>query len=158
MKAVVQRVSRAQVRVDGTTLGSIDAGLLVLLGVEREDSEADAIFLAQKIANLRIFSDEEDKMNLSLLELGGEILAISQFTILGDTRKGRRPSWHAAAEPEVANRLYERFIEACQELGVRTEFGRFQAKMSVELVNEGPVTLWVDSRISRRGQVKELEP
>jgi D-tyrosyl-tRNA(Tyr) deacylase len=155
MKAVIQRVSRAEVSVDGEVIGRIGRGLLVLLGVERDDSEQDAEFLARKIANLRIFDDEAGKMNYSLLEIDGEILAISQFTLLGDTRKGRRPSWHAAAPPERANELYEHYVAACRRLGVRTACGQFQARMRVELVNEGPVTLWVDSRISRRGHPKD---
>jgi len=136
-------------------IGQIGQGLVVLLGVERGDTEEDAVFIAEKIANLRIFEDGDGKMNHSLLEIGGGILAISQFTLLGDTRKGRRPSWHLAAEPAEANRLYQRYIEASQELGIPVAQGEFQAMMSVALVNEGPVTLWIDSRMSRRGHVKD---
>jgi D-tyrosyl-tRNA(Tyr) deacylase len=143
--AVVQRVSRATVRVNGRVTGEIGAGLLVLLGVRQGDGDADAGWLAAKIASLRIFPDAEGKMNRGLDEAGGAMLVVSQFTLLGDCVKGRRPSFTHAAPPEVANRLYERFCSAVRELGVRVETGVFQAMMEVELVNDGPVTLLVDS-------------
>jgi D-tyrosyl-tRNA(Tyr) deacylase len=151
--AVVQRVSRAAVRVDGRVTGEIGAGLLVLLGVRQGDGDADAAWLAAKITSLRIFPDEEGKMNRGLDEVAGTMLVVSQFTLLGDCVKGRRPSFTRAAPPEEANRLYERFCSAVRELGVRVETGVFQAMMEVELVNDGPVTLLVDSGLwkARRG-------
>ncbi len=145
MRAVVQRVSGARVEVDGKVTGEIGAGLLVLIGVTRSDSEKDADFLAEKIVNLRIFADENGKMNRSLLESGGGLLAVSQFTLYGDCRKGRRPSFDAAAPPDQARALYERFIEAAGSKGVRVETGIFQAHMSVSLTNDGPVTLVLES-------------
>jgi D-aminoacyl-tRNA deacylase len=145
MLAVVQRVSRAVVRVDGRVTGEIGAGLLVLLGVRRGDDDADAAWLAAKVASLRIFPDEERKMNRGLDEANGSMLVVSQFTLLGDCVKGRRPSFTDAAPPEEANRLYERFCQAAAALGVRVQTGVFQAMMEVELVNDGPVTLLVDS-------------
>lgn len=144
MRAVVQRVSQAQVRVEGRTVGAIATGLLVLLGVQQGDSEADARWLADKILNLRIFEDSEGLMNRSLLEVKGSLLVVSQFTLLGDCRKGRRPSWHEAAPPDLAQSLYEIFLALCRE-HVPTESGVFQAMMQVDLVNEGPVTLLLDS-------------
>jgi D-aminoacyl-tRNA deacylase len=145
MRAVVQRVTGARVEVDGKVVGEINAGLLVLIGVTRSDSEKDAHFLAEKIVNLRIFADENGKMNRSLLESGGALLAVSQFTLYGDCRKGRRPSFDAAAPPEQARALYERFIDAVRAEGVRVETGIFQAHMSVSLTNDGPVTLLLES-------------
>lgn len=146
MRAVVQRVSRAQVTVDGAVTGAIQQGLMVLLGVAEGDTEADAVALAEKLVGLRIFTDDADKMNLSLLETGGGMLVVSQFTLLGDCRKGRRPSFIAAARPEVAVPLYERFVREVAARGVPVGTGRFQEHMEVELVNDGPVTLLVDSR------------
>ena len=146
MRAVVQRVSEAAVRVDGETVGEIRGGLLVFLGVGREDQEKDADFLAGKIANLRIFPDEAQKMNLSLLDAGGAMLVVSQFTLHGDCRKGRRPAFTAAAPPEQAEPLYERFVAQVENLGVRVAAGRFGAMMDVQLVNDGPVTLLLDSK------------
>ena len=146
MRAVVQRVSRASVKVDGETIGQIGAGLLVLLGVAQDDSEADAVYLADKIAGLRIFEDAEGKMNRSVVEAGGALLAVSQFTLFGDVRRGKRPSFDAAARPERANALYEYFVAKVRATGLRVETGKFQAMMHVELVNEGPVTILLDSR------------
>lgn len=141
MRAVVQRVRQASVTVDGVTVGAIGAGLLVLLGVAQEDTEASAAWLVEKILGLRIFEDAGGKMNLSLLETGGALLVVSQFTLYGDTRKGRRPSFDRAARPEQANRLYERFVELARARGVEVQTGVFQAMMQVALVNDGPVTL-----------------
>jgi D-tyrosyl-tRNA(Tyr) deacylase len=146
MKAVVQRVSSARVEVDGETTGEIARGLLVLLGVAREDEEKDAAWMAEKIVGLRIFEDDEGKMNRSLLEVSGALLAVSQFTLLGDSRKGRRPSFIAAAPPEIAEGLYRSFVSKTRSLGARTETGKFQAQMAVHLVNDGPVTILLDSR------------
>lgn len=146
MRAVVQRVSGASVTVDGAVTGAIEGGLMVLLGVRREDTEADAAYLLDRILGLRIFADGEGKMNLSLLDTGGSLLVVSQFTLYGDTRKGRRPSFDLAAPAEQARALYERFVELARARGVKTETGIFQAMMSVSLVNEGPVTLLVESK------------
>ncbi len=146
MRAVLQRVSRAKVSVNGEIVGEIGAGILVLLGVANEDSEKDAIYLAAKIVNLRIFEDENEKMNLSLLDTGGELLVVSQFTLYGDVRRGRRPSFVEAAAPEQANRLYEFFVSEARRQIKTVETGRFQAMMQVELVNDGPVTILLDSR------------
>ena len=146
MRAVVQRVSEARVRVDSEVVGEIRAGLLVFLGVGDEDTEKDVDFLAEKIANLRIFPDEAQKMNLSLLDAGGAMLVVSQFTLHGDCRKGRRPAFIAAAPPEQAEPLYERFVAQVEKLGPRVAAGRFGAMMEVELVNDGPVTLLLDSK------------
>jgi D-tyrosyl-tRNA(Tyr) deacylase len=137
----VQRVSQASVTVEERVTGAIGAGLLVLLGVSREDDEARTVWLVDKILGLRIFEDEAGKMNLSLLETGGALLVVSQFTLYGDTRKGRRPSFDAAAPPECARRLYEFFVDTARRRGVQVETGEFQAMMRVSLVNEGPVTL-----------------
>ncbi len=145
MRAVIQRVSSAQVEAEGAITGKIDAGLLVLLGVAKPDTEADANFLVEKIVNLRVFPDTQGKMNLSLLDIGGALLVVSQFTLYGDCRKGRRPSFDAAGPPELARRLYERFIELARTRGVRVETGVFQAHMHVSLVNDGPVTLIVET-------------
>src|ERR1700756_4482688 len=145
MRAVVQRVSRAKVSVEGRVTGEICAGLMILLGVGREDTPAVAAGLAEKTANLRIFEDENERMNRSLLDVKGAALVVSQFTLYGDARGGRRPSFIAAAAPEQAKALYEEFCEALRKLGVPVATGTFQAMMSVELVNEGPVTILLDS-------------
>jgi D-tyrosyl-tRNA(Tyr) deacylase len=145
MKAVLQRVSRAKVTVDGKVIGEIGKGLLVLLGVSTKDSEKDALYLVEKILNLRIFEDANGKMNNSLLDIAGELLVVSQFTLYGDSRKGRRPSFMRAAAPEHVNRLYEFFVSEARKQVKNVETGRFQAMMDVELVNEGPVTLIIDS-------------
>jgi len=147
VRAVVQRVSSARVEVDGEVTGSIGRGLLVLLGVGQGDTEKQAAWLAEKIAGLRIFEDEARKMNLSVEEVGGGVLVVSQFTLLADCRKGRRPSFTEAAPPEVAERLYQEFVRRVRECGVRVETGVFQAKMRVHLVNEGPVTIWLDTAV-----------
>jgi len=145
MKVVLQRVSRASVTVDGETVASIGRGLLLLVGAADGDGEEEARRLAVKCAELRIFSDAEGKFNLSLLDVGGEALVVSQFTLLADTRRGRRPSFVGAAPPETAEPLVEAFARALREAGVPTRTGRFGAKMTVELVNEGPVTIVLDS-------------
>ncbi len=145
MRAVVQRVSRAQVTVNGEITGEIALGLLVLLGVGQDDTESDAIYLAEKIAGLRVFEDERGKMNRSVLDVGGSVLAVSQFTLYGDVRRGKRPSFDAAAAPEEAQQLYEFFVQKIRADGLRCETGRFQTMMKVELVNEGPVTILLDS-------------
>ncbi|MGD0271069.1 MAG: D-aminoacyl-tRNA deacylase [Candidatus Sulfotelmatobacter sp.] len=145
MRAVVQRVSRAQVTVHGEITGQIGLGLLILLGVGRDDTEADAIYLSEKIAGLRVFEDAEGKMNLSVQDVGGSVLAVSQFTLYGDVRRGKRPSFDAAAPPEKAHPLYEFFVEKIRAAGLHCETGRFQEMMQVELVNEGPVTILLDS-------------
>jgi D-aminoacyl-tRNA deacylase len=145
MRAVIQRVSRARVIVDGRVTGEIEAGLVVLIAVGRGDSASTAAAMAEKIVHLRIFNDDQGKMNRSLLDAGGAVLAISQFTIYGDARGGRRPSFVQAAPPEQGKALYEEFVRALQALGVRVETGVFQAHMSVELANDGPVTILLDS-------------
>lgn len=146
MRALIQRVSSASVEVEGRVVGSIGEGLLVLLGVGRGDDEKKAAWLAEKVANLRVFSDEAGNMNRSLLEVGGGALVVSQFTLYGDARKGRRPGFSEAAPPEEANALYERFCALLAEAGVaRVERGVFRAMMRVSLVNEGPVTLMVEA-------------
>jgi D-tyrosyl-tRNA(Tyr) deacylase len=146
VRAVLQRVSSARVEVQGRLAGAIGPGLLVLLAVARDDSEAEAAYLLGRILDLRIFPDAGGKMNLSLLDTGGSLLVVSQFTLYGDTRKGRRPGFERAAPPEHARRLYEHFVARARERGVPTATGEFQALMSVHLVNEGPVTLLVESR------------
>jgi D-tyrosyl-tRNA(Tyr) deacylase len=145
MRAVVQRVSRAKVTVDDNIAGEIGHGLLVLLGVGGEDQETDADYLADKIVGLRIFEDEHGKMNRSVSEVGGAVLVVSQFTLYGDVRKGRRPSFADAARPEKARTLYEYFVARVRAAGLPCETGRFQEMMDVELVNEGPITILVDS-------------
>lgn len=145
MRAVVQRVSHAKVTVDKKTTGEIGRGLLVLLGVAQNDTEQDADYVVEKILNLRIFEDLDDKMNLSLLDVTGELLVVSQFTLYGDTRRGRRPSFINAAAPDKANRLYEYFVARSLESVKKVETGQFQAMMDVELVNDGPVTIILDS-------------
>jgi D-aminoacyl-tRNA deacylase len=145
MRAVVQRVSHCRVTVDKNVVGQIGPGLLVLLGVGKADSEAAADYLAEKILGLRIFEDEQEKMNLSVVDTGGAVLVVSQFTLLADVRRGKRPSFDAAARPEEAKRLYEYFVAKILTAGVRCEAGQFQAMMEVELVNQGPVTIMLDS-------------
>jgi D-tyrosyl-tRNA(Tyr) deacylase len=145
VRAVIQRVTRASVRVDDRVAGEIRAGLLVLLGVSRADNPESAAYLAEKIVNLRIFSDEAGKMNLSLLDTGAAALVVSQFTLYGDTRAGRRPSFIQAAPLDEASRLYEEFVRSMRALGVTVETGVFQAHMQVDLVNDGPVTILLDS-------------
>jgi D-tyrosyl-tRNA(Tyr) deacylase len=145
MRAVVQRVSHAKVSVNGEISGQIGHGLLVFLGVGRDDHEADALYLAEKTTGLRIFEDDSGKMNRSVQEVGGSVLAVSQFTLYGDVRKGKRPSFDDAAPPELARRLYEFFVEHIRSTGLRCETGRFQETMKVELANEGPVTILLDS-------------
>jgi len=146
VRAVIQRVSRASVTIDGNEHSRIGPGILVLLGVEKEDTTEDAEALARRIAQLRIFEDEAGKMNLSILETAGQILAVSQFTLLGDCRKGRRPSFDPAAPPDIARTLYEKFVQEIGALGVPVATGVFQAMMDVELINQGPVTFILDSR------------
>jgi D-tyrosyl-tRNA(Tyr) deacylase len=145
MRAVVQRVSRAEVRVESRVVGAIGRGLLVLVGIARDDTPEIGKVLAEKIANLRIFDDDQGRMNRSLLEAGGGVLCVSQFTLYGDCRKGRRPSYDRAAPPEAARALYESFVESLRALGVKVETGEFRAMMDVELVNDGPVTLLLDT-------------
>lgn len=146
MRAVLQRVTRASVKVLGETVGEIGPGAVVLLGVARDDSEDDALYLVEKIVNLRVFEDEDGRMNLSLLETGGALLVVSQFTLYGDVRRGRRPSWIEAAEPARAEALYEFFVsEARRSIGI-VATGSFRRMMDVELVNSGPVTILLDSR------------
>jgi D-aminoacyl-tRNA deacylase len=146
MRAVLQRVSRAAVVIDGETVSSIERGLLVLLGVAATDSRDDVRWLAEKVAGLRIFNDAAGKMNLGLADVGGSVLVVSQFTLYGDCRKGRRPSFIDAASPEIAVPLYEAFINALRALGLPVATGRFGAMMQVELINEGPVTLILDTK------------
>ena len=145
MRAVVQRVKRASVTVAGEVAGRIEKGLLVLLGVGRDDTEADAEYLAGKIAGLRIFEDADGKMNLSPAQAGGAVLVVSQFTLYADAHRGKRPSFAAAASPELARRLYELFVQHIRAAGLHCETGRFQEMMDVELVNDGPVTILIDS-------------
>ncbi|MGO9125096.1 MAG: D-aminoacyl-tRNA deacylase [Terriglobales bacterium] len=145
MRAVVQRVSQAKVTVGSEVVGKIERGLLVLLGVAGTDKEADADYLAEKIAGLRIFEDDAGKMNRAVGETGGAVLVVSQFTLYGDVRRGRRPSFDAAAPPEQARKLYEYFVERIRAAGLRCETGRFQEMMQVELVNDGPVTILLES-------------
>ena len=145
MRAVVQRANRARVTVAGETTGEIGQGLLVLLGVGQNDNEAAADYLAEKIAGLRIFDDEAGRMNRAVGEVGGAVLVVSQFTLFGDVRRGKRPSFDSAARPEQARRLYEYFVEKLRAVGLRCETGRFQEMMLVELVNDGPVTILLDS-------------
>ena len=153
MRACVQRVSRASVSVNGQVVGRIGRGLLVLLGVAQPDSEEDARFLADKIVGLRIFEDDAGKMNRSLTEAGGSLLVVSQFTLLGDCRKGRRPSFVSAAVPEVAQQLYECFVAVAASHGIEVATGRFREHMDVELVNDGPVTLLLESK-TRQGNAQ----
>ena len=145
VRAVIQRVSRAAVRVESRTVAEIGAGLLVLVGIGANDTPEAALYLAEKVAELRIFADAEGKMNRSVCDIGGAVLAVSQFTLLGDARKGRRPSFLRAAPPEQAEALYERFLKALRDRGVPVESGVFRAMMEVELVNDGPVTILLDT-------------
>jgi len=149
MRLLIQRVTRAEVRVDGRLVGDIGPGLMILVGVGQRDSEAEADLLAGKSVDLRIFRDEQGKTNRSLTDVGGEVLAISQFTLYADTRKGRRPSFLDAAPPDQGNALYERFCAAVEARGVRVARGIFGAEMEVELVNDGPMTIWLDSEAGR---------
>lgn len=146
MRAVVQRVKKSHVEVDDQIVGQIGHGLTVLLGVEEEDELADGLYLADKIANLRIFEDADGKMNASVMDVGGSLLVISQFTLMGDARRGRRPSFSSAARPEKAIPLYEDFITKMREKGITVETGVFQADMTVHIANDGPVTLLLDSK------------
>ena len=145
MRAVVQRVSEASVAVEGSVVGSIGRGLMVLLGVGREDGDRDAAYLAEKVVHLRIFADDEGLMNRSVLDVGGRLLVVSQFTLYGDCRRGRRPGYSDAAPPEEAERLYRAFVDAARQHGVTVAEGVFRAMMDVRLVNEGPVTILLDS-------------
>jgi len=146
LKVLIQKVSRAEVRVANRVVGSIGEGVLLFLGVEKGDTDKDVSFLTEKISHLRIFPDAEGKMNLSLLDVGGEILVVSQFTLAGDVQKGRRPSFDKAAPPETAERYYEEFVNQLKKTRLKVATGEFQAMMSVELVNEGPVTFMVESK------------
>ena len=146
MRAVVQRVKNSSVSVQGETVGKIGKGLLILLGVGHNDTEADASYLVAKVIGLRVFEDEQDKMNLSVQDIDGSVLVVSQFTLFGDCRRGRRPSYSEAARPEEAVRLYNKFVEELRSLGLTVATGVFQAHMQVEIVNDGPVTLMLDSK------------
>lgn len=146
MRAVVQRVSQASVQVDGKIVGEIQKGLLVLLGVGKEDTMEDLEYLVNKIIGLRIFEDENEKMNLSLMDIEGDLLVVSQFTLYGDVRKGKRPSFTDSAHPDIAEEIYLKFIDKCIEKGIKTEKGIFGADMKVSLINDGPVTILLDSK------------
>lgn len=146
MRAVVQRVKESSVSIDGKIVGKINKGLLVLLGIGKNDDIRDLEYLFEKIVGLRIFQDEDQKMNLSLMDIGGELLIVSQFTLYGDVRKGKRPSFTDSASPELGNGLYEKFIEKALERGIKTETGVFGADMDVSLINDGPVTILLDSK------------
>ncbi|MEC1734752.1 D-aminoacyl-tRNA deacylase [Bacillus mojavensis] len=146
MKLVVQRVTEASVTVDGDVIGQIGQGVMVLVGITHDDTEEDAAYLAEKMVNLRIFDDSDGKMNLSLLDTGGEVLSVSQFTLYGDTRKGRRPNYMNAAKPDKALGLYEKWNDLLREKGIKVEIGKFGAMMDVKLTNSGPVTLIMDSK------------
>lgn len=146
MRAIVQRVSQASVSVDNEMVGSIGEGLLVLLGIGKEDDDKDLEYLVNKVLGLRIFEDEDDKMNLSLLDIEGELLVISQFTLYGDARKGRRPSFIDSGHPDIAEKTYLEFVHKCIEKGIKTEKGVFGADMDVSLINQGPVTIMLDSK------------
>ena len=150
MRALVQRVSRASVTIDGRVHGAIDKGFLVLLGITEGDTEADARYLADKCVGLRVFTDENDKMNRSLADVGGGLLVVSQFTLYGDCSHGRRPSFIAAARPDTAIPLYECFVARCRESGLPVETGEFGAHMEIELLGDGPVTLWMDTAEMRK--------
>ena len=151
MKAVVQRVAAASVAVEDEVIGSIGQGLAILLGVVEGDTEREADFLANKITQLRIFTDSQDKMNLSVEDMGGEMLVVSQFTLYGDCRRGKRPSFTRAARPETAIPLYESFVQHCRATGLPVETGEFGADMQVELINDGPVTIWMDTDEMKKG-------
>ncbi len=157
MRALIQRVSRAQVTVDGRIAGKIGAGLLVLLGVGKTDTNEEADYLAAKVPRLRIFETPDGKMNASVSDIGGALLVVSQFTLFADMRKGRRPSFHDAAPPNVARRLYERFLVSVRQLGIEVQTGQFQAHMEVELVNDGPVTLLCESPAEWRARKFPLD-
>ncbi|HHY72891.1 MAG TPA: D-tyrosyl-tRNA(Tyr) deacylase [Bacillus bacterium] len=146
MKVVVQRSKQANVQVNGEIVGKIESGLVLLVGITHTDTIEDAEYIADKVVNLRIFEDEEDKMNLSLLDVGGEILSISQFTLYGDCKKGRRPNFMEAAKPDYANNLYEKFNDCLRRKGVHVETGQFGAMMAVSLINDGPVTIILESK------------
>ena len=145
MRALLQRVSSASVDVDGETIGSIGPGLVVLLGISREDTEKEAAYIASKTVNLRIFNDSDGRFNLSAMDVGADLLLVSQFTLYGDTRKGRRPSFIGAADPDFAGLLFERAVELFRETGLEVQTGRFQANMSVAIHNDGPVTIMLDT-------------
>ncbi len=145
MRAVLQRVTNAEVKVDGEIIGSIGKGILIFLGVSDDDTEKDLQYIADKMINLRIFEDENGKMNLSVHDIQGELLIVSQFTLYGDCRKGRRPSFDKAGKPDFANEMYEKFIKYCSDSGLKTEHGEFGADMKVSLLNDGPVTIMLDS-------------
>jgi len=146
MRSVVQRISKGKVVVDDKVTGEIDNGLLIFLGVAKEDTIQDVKYMAEKVVNLRIFEDEDEKMNLSVIDIEGKVLAVSQFTLMGDCRKGRRPNFTEAAKPEMADELYKAFINECEKLGVKVETGVFQAHMMVHSINDGPVTMLIDSK------------
>jgi D-tyrosyl-tRNA(Tyr) deacylase len=146
MRAIIQRTAQSSVKVDEQIIAEIGQGLTILLGVGMEDTEEDAMYLAEKIVNLRIFSDNSGKMNLSVLDINGDLLVVSQFTLFADCRKGRRPSFDAAAPAQMAEELYEKFMECCRERGVRVACGKFQSEMIVSLANHGPVTMLLDSK------------
>ena len=150
MRAVIQRVSQASVSVDNELVGRIDQGMLVLLGVEQNDSPADLAYMVKKTIGLRIFEDQEGKMNLSIQQVVGQMLVVSQFTLLGDMRKGNRPSFVDAAPPEQANKMYERFVSSIRDESIEAQTGVFGANMQVQLVNDGPVTILLDSRLAKR--------
>ncbi|MDO4987506.1 MAG: D-aminoacyl-tRNA deacylase [Synergistes sp.] len=147
MKALLQRVTEAKVSVEGETIGKIGRGIMLLLGVVCDDTQNDIDWLAEKVVNLRIFDDSEGKMNLSLLDIKGEMLIVSQFTLCGECKKGRRPSWSKAAPPDIAKDMYLKFIDAVKKCGIKTEHGKFQAVMAVEIHNDGPVTLMLDTKL-----------
>ena len=147
MKAVIQRVSKASVTVDNEIIGEIGKGFLILLGVAHEDTEEDLDYLVKKITGMRVFEDDDDKMNLALADVGGSLLVVSQFTLLASTKKGNRPSFTGAGNPEMSERLYEQFIARCQSMGYHVEHGKFGAHMEVALVNDGPVTILMDSKL-----------
>lgn len=146
MRAVIQRTLKSSVTIDGQIIANIGQGLTILLGVGHEDTEEDARYLAEKIVNLRIFSDHDGKMNLSVLDIQGDLLIVSQFTLFADCRKGRRPSFDAAAPPQIAEQLYQKFIKCCSDLGAKIACGKFQSEMIVALDNHGPVTMLLDSK------------
>ncbi len=146
MRAVVQRVNNSQVLVNNEIVGSINNGLLVLLGIGEDDNTEDVNYLSEKIVNLRIFEDDEDKLNLSLLDIKGELLVVSQFTLFGDCRKGRRPNFMSAAKPSIAKPLYKKFVQKCEDYDLKVQTGKFGGHMEVKLVNDGPVTMLLDSK------------